>query len=73
MINAIQKPIDPPPKAVEMVNVIKAPTMYREPCHILGIRSTPKIRLKPEATMKRITVRLKPTKIWDMIRGGMIV
>jgi hypothetical protein len=55
-----------------MVNVIKAPTIYREPCHILGIRSTPKIRLKPEATMKRITVRLKPTKIWDMIRGGMI-
>jgi hypothetical protein len=28
------------------------------------------MRLKPDDTMKRMTVRLNPTKIWHNIPGG---
>jgi hypothetical protein len=71
-IKAIQKPMDPPPKAPEIVNVIKAPTIYRDPCQMLGILRTPRMRLNPEATMKRMTVRDNPTKIWDISFGERI-
>jgi len=60
-MRAIQNPMSPPPKSLDKVKAIKAPIMYREPCATFGIRKTPRIRLNPEETMKRITVRLKPT------------
>ena len=39
---------------------------------MLGMRSTPRMRVKPEETIKRMTVRLKPTKIWHKTPGGQI-
>ena len=36
---------------------------------MFGILSTPRIRLKPEATMKRMTVLLRPTSTWQRTPG----
>jgi hypothetical protein len=36
---------------------------------MFGILRTPRIRLRPEATMKRITVRLSPKRTWQTNPG----
>jgi hypothetical protein len=60
---AIQKPDGPPPKSVAIAYAKNAPIIYRDPWATFGIRSTPRTRLRPEATMNRIVVRLRPTSI----------
>jgi hypothetical protein len=36
---------------------------------MLGILNTPRMRLRPEATIKRMTVLLKPKSIWQTTPG----
>jgi hypothetical protein len=36
---------------------------------MFGILNTPRIRLRPEATIKRMTVLLRPTSIWQSTPG----
>jgi hypothetical protein len=36
---------------------------------MLGILNTPRMRLRPEATIKRMTVLLKPKSIWQSTPG----
>jgi hypothetical protein len=45
-----------------MLKAENAPIMYRDPWATLGTRRTPRTKLRPEETMKRIIARLRPTK-----------
>src|SRR5512134_529489 len=57
----------PSPRKWIAVYAAKAPIMYMEPCARFGIRSTPRMRVRPDDTMNRIVVRLNPTSSWDSV------
>jgi len=61
-INASQKPVEPPPKNLEMLKAENAPIIYREPWATFGTLSIPRTKLSPTVTMNRIIARLRPTK-----------